>query len=206
VDEQFLLARSQTALGDADQAIPLLTWMAAEAERDGRGYDLVQIEVLRSLAYLEQVQLDSAVSALRHALHLAEPEGYVRVFLDEGVSMFRLLEIAQGREVEVDAIGDLLAVRPLVAGDNDRGRRLRLGRSLTSRERSVLRLLAVGLTIAEMSDVLSISVDTVKLDLFRVYLKLGVASRTAAVHRARELGLFTTTAQERPDTSDEAAI
>jgi LuxR family transcriptional regulator, maltose regulon positive regulatory protein len=192
VQELLVYARSLIAHSEADDALSLLTRMTEYAERDGRGYDLVQIEVLRSLAYLDLFEIDRATAVLQRALELAEPEGYVRVFLDEGLPMYRLLTIAQDRGVQADSIERILSAAGQEFVDLDRAVRPEPVRPITEHEIDLLRRLSVGLTLVELGNALSLPLDTVKRELSRLYEKLRVASRTEAVDMARKLGLVPT--------------
>jgi LuxR family maltose regulon positive regulatory protein len=144
---------------------------------------------------------------LQHALALAEPEGYARMFLDESASMFRLLRDASARGVVPEYAGRLLAAfgaesgpapadpaaRP--AGSRHRGSpslspAQSLIEPLSQRELEVLRLIAQGLSNREICERLFLALDTVKGHNRRIYGKLHVASRTEAVARARALGLL----------------
>jgi LuxR family maltose regulon positive regulatory protein len=192
VQELLVYARSLVAHSEADRAVSLLTRMAEDAERDGRGYDLVQVEVLRSLAHQDLFELDHATAVLQRALELAEPEGYVRVFLDEGLPMYRLLTIAQDRGVQADSIERILSAAGQEFVDLDRAVRPEPARPLTEHEIDLLRRLSAGLTLVELGNALSLPLDTVKRELSRLYEKLRVASRTEAVDMARKLGLVPT--------------
>ncbi|HEX5166605.1 MAG TPA: helix-turn-helix transcriptional regulator, partial [Thermomicrobiales bacterium] len=109
------------------------------------------------------------------------------------------------RGVQVEAVRQLLAASPFDADEDQWNRRLGPARPLTLRELSIIRLLAVGLTVEELSDILSVSVDAFKLDISRLFEKLGVTGRTAAVHRARELGLLHARQPDSPPMINEAA-
>jgi LuxR family maltose regulon positive regulatory protein len=127
--------------------------------------------------------------SLEHALRLAEPEGYVRLFVDLGLPMARLLQEAHSRGVMSDYVEKLLA-----AFDSSLTTHISLEDSLpeplTKREQEVLELVAAGLTNREIADELIISPETVKKHTSSIYGKLGASNRTEAAARARELDLL----------------
>ncbi len=196
--ELLVYARSLIAHGEAANALSLLTRMGSDAERDERGNDLIHINVLRSLAHLDLVELDQATSVLQRALELAEPEGYVRVFLDEGWPMHRLLTVAQRRGVQVALIERLLSATGQDPADVDRVTCPEPVQRFTDHEVHVLRLLSVGLTLNELGHELSSSVDTVKHLISNLYEKLGVSSRAEAIDIARGLGILSAGIINRP--------
>jgi LuxR family maltose regulon positive regulatory protein len=147
---------------------------------------------------------DQALATLGQALAAAEPEGYLRTFLDLGEPMRELLDVAAHRGLVPGYTRRLLAAfgaslpsivhRPLpVSGEpllSAAGRlQSPLIESLSERELEVLSLLAVGHTYREIADGLYVSVNTVKTHLKNIYGKLGVTDRRAAAARAKELGL-----------------
>jgi DNA-binding CsgD family transcriptional regulator len=134
-----------------------------------------------------QGERPQALIALEHALRLAEPEGYVRLFADLGLPLARLLQAAQARAVLPDYVAALLAA----FGEGLPSPALEpLPEPLTAREQEVLELLAAGLTNRQIAEQLVISPQTVKKHTGNIYGKLGVTNRTEAVARAREVGLL----------------
>jgi LuxR family maltose regulon positive regulatory protein len=129
-----------------------------------------------------------ALAALTQALALAEPEGFRRIFLDEGQSMAHLLYRALEAEISPEYVGDLLAAftaeaAPVTANTD-------LIEPLTAREVEVLHLIAYGCTNREIGQQLSISLGTVKRHTANINGKLNVHNRTQAVAYARTLGIL----------------
>jgi LuxR family maltose regulon positive regulatory protein len=120
---------------------------------------------------------------LEEALALAEPEGFVRIFLDEGGPMVDLLRQARQSQIATDYVDNLLAGGLPVDQSG-------LIEPLSERELEVLRLLAEGLTNKAIGEHLYLALNTVKVHTRNIYGKLGVNNRTQAVVRARELGLL----------------
>ena len=120
---RMLLARyrSDRAAGSLSEATGLLERLLNAAEEGGRNGSVIEILVLQAMAYHAQGDLPAALLPLRHALALAEPEGYVRMFLDEGPGMMQLLREASAREIMPGYTDKLLAAfeaekRPVPAG------------------------------------------------------------------------------------------
>ena len=130
--------------------------------------------------------------SLEHALRLAEPEGYMRRFVDLGLPMARLLQEARSRKVMPNYVGKLLAAYGV--DDTIPAKTATLPEPLSQRELDVLSRIAAGLTNREIADSLFISPETVKKHTGSIYGKLGVANRTEAAARARVLHLL----DERP--------
>jgi LuxR family maltose regulon positive regulatory protein len=193
----LMLARVRLLLaqGQREAAARCLAALQGMASQAGWQSVLVQARVLQALTIPEP---DGALAALAEALALAEPLGYVRVFVDAGEPMRALLREAAARGVAVDYVRKLLAA--LGSEAKDEGRRTKeeqasvihppsLVESLSDRELDVLRLLADGQTNQEIALALCVSVNTVKTHLKNVYGKLGVSSRRQAAVQAKKLGL-----------------
>ena len=127
-----------------------------------------------------------AMIALEHALTLAEPGGYVRIFLDEGEPMARLLYRAVERGIAPEYAGQLLAAFPALEAKPH----TEMVEPLSERELDVLRLIAEGLSNQEIARRLHLSLSTVKWHTGNIYGKLGVKNRTQAVAKARSLGIL----------------
>lgn len=203
--EYLVLVRLLTARGAPQRALPLLCRLQAAAEAQGRLGSLVEVQVLRALALDAASEPVAALDALVDALRLAQPEGYVRLFVDEGAPMMallrRLVSSAQrghmaglsGALVDhaVRLLGAALAepADPATAAVRIAGATV-LVDPLTERETEVLLLLAEGKANREIADRLVVTLDTVKKHLTHIFGKLGAESRTQAVAHARELGLL----------------
>src|SRR5262249_10942347 len=159
-----------------------------------------EIGVLQALAQHAQGSLALALAALEHTLRLAEPEGYVHIFVDEGPAMATLLAQRAERRAPNDSIRQyverLLAAFPEAQNEETAALRSTLQRSralvepLSTREREVLQLIAQGFSNSQISARLFLALSTVKGHNQRIFDKLQVQSRTEAVARARELGLL----------------
>jgi LuxR family maltose regulon positive regulatory protein len=155
---------------------------------------VIDILVLQALGYQAQGDLPAALLPLQHALALAEPEGYVRMFLDEGPSMMELLREASAREIMPDYTDKLLAAFEAEKRNSEGKPALSpaqpLIEPLSQRELEVLRLIDQGLSNREIGERLFLALSTVKGHNRNIFDKLQVQSRTEAVARARELGLL----------------
>ncbi|MFN2244896.1 MAG: LuxR C-terminal-related transcriptional regulator [Anaerolineae bacterium] len=192
--EQIALARLWLAQGRAADAQRLLDSQLALAEAGGRNGRSIEILGVLALALEALGRRDAADAALSEALFLARPERHMRLFLDLGWPMGKLMErSAASAPIAGDYVRDLL-----VAFRQERevqGKRVTplaptLVDSLTEREFEVLQLLAEGLSNKEISDRLVVAPSTVKQHLKNIYGKLDVHSRTQAVARGQELELF----------------
>jgi LuxR family maltose regulon positive regulatory protein len=184
--------RSERRVGSISEALGLLERLLPAAEAGHRKGSVIEILLLQALAHKARGSMTTAQMALKRALRLAEPEGFVRVFVDEGPPMagllheagasgtvphytqrlltaFRLAALAQTRQADAQSAGVPL---------------------LSEREREVLHQIAEGLTNREIADRLYLSLYTVKAHARSIYEKLEANNRTQAVAKARELGVL----------------
>jgi LuxR family maltose regulon positive regulatory protein len=184
--EYLILLRVLLAQGDHDAALALSERLLKPAEQTNRMGQVIEILVLQALTYQGKKELARALAALEKALSLAQPEGYVRTFLDEGEAMARLLVQAKGHGVRYAA--ELLAAMGGPAGVTQLPAQS-LIEPLSARELEVLRLIEAGCSNQQIAAKLFISIPTVKRHISNIYAKLGVESRTQAISQGRELGL-----------------
>ena len=202
--EHLVLARVLVTQDRPDQALGLLERLDGLAAAQQRTGSRIEIQALRGLALAGLGDEAGAVASLAEALGLAHPEGYVRVFADEGAPMGALLGrlvAAQRRGQAADGIplrylGRLArAFEPTAAATGPRGRAAAavvpgLVEPLSDRELEVLRLLAAGKPNQQIADELVVALNTVKKHVAHILDKLGAANRTEATTRARELDLL----------------
>lgn len=199
--EHITLARvliAQYRIEGADHsihdAIGLLERVLKPAEESGRLGSVIEILVLQALAYEAQGNTSFALKYLERALRLAEPEGYARIFVDEGIPIAQLLSAIASRGIMTDYIDKLLAfIREETrkrANKSDFPTVQPLLDPLSERELEVLRLVAQGFSNQEISDRLFLALPTVKGYNHTIFNKLHVRRRTEAVARARELDLL----------------
>ncbi len=191
--EDLTLARVMLADGQAHEALFLLDSLLRGAQAAGRGGRVIEVRALRALAQHAQGHTNRAVDDLARALELAEPEGFVRTFVDEGEAMATLLRQAASRGIAPAYASKLLAVFRASESQGPTTPSLDaqpLVEPLSDRELEVLDLLAKGLTNAEIAQQLVVSLPTVKSHTRSIYGKLGVHSRKQAVAQARDLGIL----------------
>jgi LuxR family maltose regulon positive regulatory protein len=186
--EYFILLRLLLARGDHDAALALSDRLLQKAEATHRIGQVIETLVLESLAFQGKKDMAQALTVLEKALSLAQPEGYVRVFLDEGEPMAKLLYQAKSRRTGAGYAAELLSAMGSASGAAQPPTQL-LIEPLSMRELEVLKLIEAGHSNQEIAAKLVISIPTVKRHISNIYAKLGVESRTQAISRGRELRL-----------------
>jgi LuxR family maltose regulon positive regulatory protein len=202
--EYLVLARVLLAQERLSPALALLKRLDVTAAAQGRTGSLIEIRALQALASAAIGDEDAALGCLAGALSLGCPEGYVRVFADEGPPMAALLgrlfaaeraEQAASPSVPLGYLARVLRAfggkeAAETAGRSTAQAVLGLVEQLTARELEVLALLAAGAPNPRIAAELVITLDTVKKHVSHLLGKLGAANRTEAVTRARQLGLI----------------
>jgi len=169
-------------------ALELLTSIYASAKNTNRAERMLETLILQALVQ-QALDLDKkALTTLEDALILAEPEGYIRLFVDEGQPLAELLRRTKIQSITPNYVSKILAalkpVQPSAPGLQP------LLDPLSERELEILQMIATGMSNKELAKALVVTVGTVKWHLNNIYSKLGVRSRTQAVAKARELGLL----------------
>jgi len=188
------LVRVLIARHEWKEALDLLAQIRRSAlEVGGVGW-VIEALVLEALARQAMGQTDRALAAVSESLPLAESEGYVRTFVDEGEPMATLLAQVWRRGVSRRYVGTLIT--RFRAGMPPKSARPQailahlLYEALTERELEVLQLIDAGLSNREIADRLYVSLNTVRTHTKNLYSKLDVHSRTQAIARATDLGLL----------------
>jgi LuxR family maltose regulon positive regulatory protein len=187
---RVLLARYQSDRADGSllEAIGLLARLLHAAEAGERTGSVIEILVLQALAHQARGGIPAALGPLDRALRLAEPEGYVHMFVDEGPPMAVLLEVAAQHGIAPSYVRRLLAA--LGKAEDSTPVTQGVIEPLSVRELEVLRLLRTDLSGPDIARELMVSLNTLRTHTNNIYIKLGVNNRRAAVRRAEELGLF----------------
>ena len=186
-------ARVHLAQGDTSAALTLLEPLRRQAEAKRWEDERLKLMVLQAVAFYLQGESAKAMQLLKEALVLAAPGGFIRVFVDEGNPMARLLSEAAAQGIMPDYTGKLLALlkeEQKSEGKSSLAAPQPLIEPLSPRELEILQLIAQGLSNHEISQRLFLALDTVKGHNRRIFDKLGVQRRTEAVARGRELGLL----------------
>ncbi len=194
--------RNNPAAHSIEEPLQLLDLLLQAAEAGGRTGSAIEILIQQALAYEALGNTERAIAPLERALALAEQEGYVRIFVDEGAPMKRLLEKAVAGHGRPAYVRQLLAafgsVEP-AAFDSAQATGVRAeprtpvlseAETLSPRELEILQLIAQGLSNQQISERLFLALSTVKGHNRNIFDKLGVKRRTEAVARARELGVI----------------
>ena len=205
-DLPFSQARVHLAQGDLSAALAMLEPFRQQMEAKGWVDEQLKAMVLQAVVHHVGGEKDKAVQLLGETLTLAEPGGFIRIFVDEGAPMAHLLHEAASRGVMPDYIGKLLSAlkaekrkseaksylpptQPPIEPEARPGKSI-LIEPLSQRELEVLRLIAQGLSNREIGERLFLALDTVKGHNRIIFDKLQVQRRTEAVARAHELGLL----------------
>jgi LuxR family transcriptional regulator, maltose regulon positive regulatory protein len=199
--EQRTLARLLMAQGRSGEALKVVSASLERAEASGRMGNALEMLVLRALALQAYGRPDDALEALQRALRLGHVGSYVRVFVDEGPPMAQLLQQMCESNTAPPSPANaahLVYVKRLVRLIEESESRSSataktandpLEESLSQRELEVSRLIARGLSNAEIANRLCISVNTLKIHIRNVYGKLGVQNRVEFLVKAQELSL-----------------
>ena len=190
-------------------ASEMLESLILEAERFNRVTSMIEIKMLQALILSAYGDNEKALNLLRSALALGEPEGYIRIYLDFGQSIYDLLELAAKKDMDpmalpshtfiqrlLDALKEEVKNKKSIAQPDKKIPKLTRSEEddlqvlLSNRELEVLALIAEGKTNQEISSQLYLALNTVKRHAYNIYSKLGVQKRTQAVSKARRMGLI----------------
>ena len=183
------LARLLVALGKPDDALVVLKRWSCTTSAEHWNSDMLKLLVAQAAALEAAGSVVQATAILERALRLAEPGGYVRTFLDEGVRMQRLLSHLVSRGT-ASAYVHMLLVAFREGGHAAPRAGVALADPLSERELTVLHLLANGLSSSEVAKELIVAVSTVRTHIKHIYAKLDAHTRSEAVERAQMLGLI----------------
>jgi LuxR family maltose regulon positive regulatory protein len=185
----IVLARILIATERFEQALTLLVRLLAITETAGAMRSTIEILVLQALTLYRLNELDQARSVIKHALTLAEPEGYVRTFISEGEIMADLLSQVI-RQDKLNTYARKLLNSLSTERQYSQIRQVKeLVESLTPREIEILQLLTTNMSVPEIAQELVVSANTVRSHVKNIYDKLAVNRRSSAVQKAKELHL-----------------
>jgi LuxR family transcriptional regulator, maltose regulon positive regulatory protein len=189
-------ARVYHAQGHMVKALEELDRILPAAESSAMTSHVIECNLLKSMVLQQRSDFSTAHTCLLRAVKLASTEGYLRSFLELGEPMARLLVEATGHGTEAPYVSRLLAAFPATGNTGlsnaDKADRIieELPEPLSNREIEVLRLMEDGLTYGEIGNRIFVSVNTVRTHVMHLYGKLGVHNRSAAISKARSLGVL----------------
>jgi len=194
-NEYFTLIRLLIAKNKFGEAFSLAERILHINQKNGNKHARLESLILLSISKFEEGIADVAIENLLEALKMAEPEGFIRIFVDEGPPMARLLYEALSREISPEYVQKLLAAFPDVEPEKNLLSDPVVSDSewiepLSERELELLQLIAEGLSRQEIASRLVISLNTVKTHARNIYSKLGVNNQMQAVGKAQGLGLL----------------
>ncbi len=185
--EHIVFARTLLAKRHTEEAINLLQRLFENARAGGRIAIMIEVLILQALAFQSREDSEQAAAEIDKAILLAEPGGFVRIFVDEGPILSHMLFEAAKRKVAPQYTQQLLSAFPTDDKTSTSGE---LIEHLSERELEVLRLVAQGLQRQEVASNLILSLNTVKTHMRNIFRKLGVNNQMQAVARARDLGFL----------------
>jgi LuxR family transcriptional regulator, maltose regulon positive regulatory protein len=187
-------ARVSLVRGEPSAALAVLEPWRRQVEAKGWSDERLKVMLLQAVAHYARGDREEALQVLSEALGLARPGGFIRIFVDEGLPMFKLLSEASTQGLMPDYINKLLAAYEAAgrgsAGHSHPGSSQSLVEPLSERELEVLRLLRTELNGPEIARELLVSLNTMRTHTKNIFNKLGVNNRRAAIRRAQELNLL----------------
>ena len=190
--EWMIAARIWMRCGKENESIQLLQMLLSLARQDGRERDQIMISAMLIGVFVQVGEVDLALSQVQKLLILAEPEGYIRTFVDEGKPMQRVLQmVADGNGRFSPNISTTYLQKILNAFPNPlpTAKKTTLD-NLTPRETEILHLLSQGLSYSQMANLLTITDNTLKTHIKRIYSKLDVNNRVQAILTAKDAGIL----------------
>lgn len=196
--ELLTLVRAYLSQNKPAEAMKLLEALIIAAEKLGRAGVMLEAHILSALGYKALGETGKALSHSKEALQAAEPEGYMRLFLDAGPAISSLFYEAVRQGITPAYTHRLIAAFPVSEFLPQRAdKSIKMEEPLSDRELRVLTLIAQGLSNKEIGERLHIETRTVKWHTGNILGKLGVQNRTHAVAKARELGILKEDADHR---------
>ena len=188
-------AKALILVGRPDHGLQVLSRIQNAATAAGRRWRVIESSVIQARGFLALQDKPAALSALQRALIIAQPHGFVRLFLDDGTEVYTLLNDWDPSSPVANYAAQLAAIHeaslssksePEAGMANPAGHH-QIVEALSPRERDVLALLAAGESNQQIADALTLGLNTIRWHNRNIYRKLGVTNRTQAAAIAREL-------------------
>lgn len=201
IEEYELFARMLWMQGQKTEAMNLTNRLLTLVEKERKPRHVIRLTILKSLLLAQQNQMLESFQVLENALSFALPNGFLRVFLDEGMHLEQLLKryvqgvrnhyINRSKHVNLDDVKRLLEKMSMECFVKSSEGNANLSEHLlTNQQMKVLKLMQEGLSNKEMAEELDVSLSTVKTHINHLYRKLGVHNRMLAIKKAQELNFF----------------
>jgi LuxR family maltose regulon positive regulatory protein len=193
--ELITLCRYHLSQGNNNDVLKIAEYLLPAIRKLEQTGLIIEVLLLKSLALFAEGRAEDALEAFDNTLKLAEPSGYIRLFLDEGEPALKLLHLAAARGASPGYISKLIrsfarADQEVSPKEKKPGEIVSTVQPLSERELEVIRLIAIGQSNQEIAETLFLSVGTVKKHVYNICGKLGTKNRTRAIIRAQELGLL----------------
>ena len=194
-NKHITASRAYVSLGKFEEAGQLLKKLKADAENYSRTHTLIEILLIQTQINYQLEELEIAMEYLSEALSLAEPGGYIRIFVDEGTLIEELIKILQKAKKHSDntynfSLSEEYLNKIALAFQLDKNKKEQTNTDLSSRELEILKLISQKLTNKDICETLFISLPTVKTHVSNILLKLEAENRIQASEIAKAKGII----------------
>lgn len=186
----IVMARVLFVLGEVKKANELLNRIYPVAHNKQMTLWTIEIQLLKAIVLYDLGNVDGSVAAIASSLSFAHPEGYLRIFLDEGPKLINILKLAQNKGLYQESIQTLLRNLTVKQQEQTNNHLLQLQTALSEREIEIITLISQGKSNQEIAAMLFLSLNTVKWHASNIYSKLLVQNRTEAVAKAKKLKII----------------
>jgi LuxR family maltose regulon positive regulatory protein len=193
--EYLALARVLAACERMEEALYLLERLNRLLGKEDRLRERIKVLIVQSLTLQRSGQADAALVQLETALHLAEPQGYIRSFIDEGPMMAEMLsvylKVQLGSRIRIGHTVSLAYVKQLLQALNSHMKEEQsVKAALTLQEMRIIKLIEKGLSNKQIAEQVYVTGETVKTHIKNIYRKLNANSKVQVLQQAKDQGLL----------------